>query len=131
MTAGTRFGSKITFLTELYKPGMYKALGDFAKAHPPGALIRGARAVAGSETRSPSHWRGGSLCASIPLSQATVERSFAILTNRQFHNTLLAGSRYLQNLSMCAVNCPQLVSMYKASMRALAFRPGYYLLRLY
>ena len=66
------------------------------------------------------------IACSIPLSQATVERSFAILTNHQSDNTLLAGPRYLQNLSMFVVNRPHLVSMYEAPMRALALKLGYY-----
>ena len=44
MTAGTRFGSKIPFLAELSKPGMFKKMGGFAKAHPPETFIRGTHA---------------------------------------------------------------------------------------
>ena len=55
------------------------------------------------------------ISCSIPLSQATVERSFGILTNHQSGNlnTLLAGPMYLRNLSMFVVNRThlQVVSM--------------------
>jgi len=53
------------------------------------------------------------ISCSIPLSQATVERSFGILTNHQSGNlnTLLAGPMYLRNLSMFVVNRTHLVSM--------------------
>ena len=62
---------------------------------------------------------------SIPLSQASVESSFAILASHQADNTLLAGPRYLRNLAVLTVNRPYLVSMYEAPMRELAKKLGY------
>jgi len=45
---------------------------------------------------------------SIPVSQAVVERSFSQLTNREAPNRLKAGSKYVIDMMMLAVNRPYL-----------------------
>jgi hypothetical protein len=43
---------------------------------------------------------------SIPISQAVVERSFSVLSNREIDNRLHAGDRYVVNMMMLAFNRP-------------------------
>jgi hypothetical protein len=56
---------------------------------------------------------------SIPLSQALVERSFSILSNREIANRLLAGSEYLINNNMLAINRPYLYRLANGRAEAL------------
>lgn len=68
--------------------------------------------------------REACVACNIPLSQAVVERSFSVLTNRQRDNTLLAGPRYLRNLMMFSGNKRHLFDLYREPMRKLATALG-------
>jgi hypothetical protein len=68
--------------------------------------------------------REACVACNIPLSQAVVERSFSVLTNRQRDNTLLAGPRYLRNLMMFSGNRRHLFDLYREPMRNVAAALG-------
>jgi hypothetical protein len=57
---------------------------------------------------------------SIPVSQTVVERSFSVLSNREIDNRLHAGSRYVRNMLMMAVNKPYLTAFLDQRSQALA-----------
>jgi hypothetical protein len=61
-----------------------------------------------------------SAVCSIQLSEAVVERSFAIVTNRQAANTLIAQDHYLMNLSMFSCNQTHLRDMFATPMSELS-----------
>ena len=50
---------------------------------------------------------------SIPISQTIAERSFSTLSNREEHNRLLAGDRYVANLVTLSCNRPYLLELNK------------------
>lgn len=56
---------------------------------------------------------------SIPLSQAEVERSFSVLSNREINNRILAGAEYLRNSMMLSVNRPYVESLITEEAAAL------------
>ena len=84
MTAGTRFGSKIPFLAELSKPGMFKKMGGFAKAHPPETFMRGSRD--GGRGRGGARAGRGGAATAIRADNAGMEESGR-------HSTLLSNMK--------------------------------------